>query len=376
MRIHRHHPLGAGEPGEERFQRLGIDAACRSHCFHEHFAADGRGLHRPISHPGAVRAHATRRSATRPSATCFSDTCPGAVRPNAVRLPLDRVHHRGGRGESGIQTARMPRHPGVVHRAGRRQVPQQPVEQRHIRTGRERDVQIRSLGRGSAARVQHHHLGAARLPGRCQSLVQHRVTPRGVAAHQHHQGRLVQVLVNSRHHILAERAHMSGHRGRHAQPRVGVDVAATDEALHQLVGDVIVLGQALARHVERHAVRPMHRDRGCEPCGNQVQRRVPAHGAPIHGRPGQPPHIIQRRGKRGAFRAQPAPVGRMVRVGCDDAVRPCHYPASHPAIRAGGMNRSSGTRVHRRTTQRRVMGGGHDPTASRIRPSSSRAATV
>ena len=43
---------------------------------------------------------------------------------------------------------------------------------------------------------------------------------------------------------------MAGDGGGHAEPGVGVDVAGADEALHQLVGDVVVLGQELAGDIE------------------------------------------------------------------------------------------------------------------------------
>ena len=50
---------------------------------------------------------------------------------------------------------------------------------------------------------------------------------------------------------------MTRHRRRHAKPGIGVDIAAADEALHQLVGDVVVLGQELAGDIEGDSVRPM-----------------------------------------------------------------------------------------------------------------------
>jgi hypothetical protein len=53
--------------------------------------------------------------------------------------------------------------------------------------------------------------------------------------------------------------------GRHAQPRIGVDIGAADEALHQLVGDVIVLGQQLPGEIERDRVRARARDDALKP---------------------------------------------------------------------------------------------------------------
>ncbi|MNR53681.1 hypothetical protein D3C85_1737320 [compost metagenome] len=50
---------------------------------------------------------------------------------------------------------------------------------------------------------------------------------------------------------------MAGHRGGHAEARIGVDIRRTDEALHQLVGDVVIFGQQLTGDVEGNRVRPM-----------------------------------------------------------------------------------------------------------------------
>ena len=53
---------------------------------------------------------------------------------------------------------------------------------------------------------------------------------------------------------------MAGDRRGHAQTRIGVDIGRADEALHQLVGDVIVLGQQLAGEIEGDRIRAVLRD--------------------------------------------------------------------------------------------------------------------
>src|SRR5439155_15357299 len=63
---------------------------------------------------------------------------------------------------------------------------------------------------------------------------------------------------------LSERAFVPGDRGSHAQARVGVDVRRTDEALHQLVGDVIVLGEQLPGQIKRDGVRGLLRRQQAE----------------------------------------------------------------------------------------------------------------
>ena len=80
---------------------------------------------------------------------------------------------------------------------------------------------------------------------------------------------------------------MAGDRRRHAQPRIGVDIGRADEALHQLVGDVVVLGEQLAREIERDRVRPVALDdaleavrrRGRAPCPSRRARACRRAGA-------------------------------------------------------------------------------------------------
>ena len=69
---------------------------------------------------------------------------------------------------------------------------------------------------------------------------------------------------------------MAGDRRGLAQPRVGVDVAAADKALHQLVGDIIILGEELPGDVERHRIGTVFGDCPGEALGDQIERRVPA----------------------------------------------------------------------------------------------------
>src|SRR3546814_20192715 len=73
------------------------------------------------------------------------------------------------------------------------------------------------------------------------------MAPGGVRSDKDDQVRLIKVGIGSGHHILAKGADVSCDRARHAQAGVGVDVAAADEALHQLVRDIIILRQQLPR---------------------------------------------------------------------------------------------------------------------------------
>ncbi len=146
-----------------------------------------------------------------------------------------------------------------------RQPHQQTVEQMHIGAGRQRQVQVRELRRGRASRIDGDDLHARTLLARRrQPLQQHGMAPCRVGTHQHHQIRGIQVLITHRNHVLAEGTPVAGDGRGHAQARIGVDVRRADVALHELVGDVVILGQQLARHVERHGLRTVTLDATAE----------------------------------------------------------------------------------------------------------------
>jgi hypothetical protein len=101
------------------------------------------------------------------------------------------------------------------------------------------------------------------------------MAPGGVRADEHDEVGLVEVGIHARHGIGAEGAAVAGNRGRHAQARVGVDVGRADEALHQLVGHVIILGEELAREIEGDRVRPVLRDDVPQTSRDAVESAVP-----------------------------------------------------------------------------------------------------
>ena len=71
-----------------------------------------------------------------------------------------------------------------------------------------------------------------------------------------------QILIGAGHRVGAEGALVPRHGRGHAEPGIGVDVGRADEALHQLVGDVVILGQQLARDVEGNGLAAMLADGG------------------------------------------------------------------------------------------------------------------
>ena len=163
-----------------------------------------------------------------------------------------------------------------IERTALEQPAQQAVPQLGVGARPDRQVQVGALAGGRAARIDVDDAHAALGPRHLDALVQHRVAPGGVGAHQHHQVGQLQVVVVLRHDVGAEGAAMPRHRRGHAQPRVGVDVRRADEALRQLVGDVVVLGQQLPGQVEGDRLRPMHVDDAAQAGRHMVERFVPA----------------------------------------------------------------------------------------------------
>ena len=123
---------------------------------------------------------------------------------------------------------------------------QQARPQHAVGAGPDRQLQVDAFAGRRAARVDVDDAHAALAACGLDALVQDRVAPGGIGARQHHEIGELQVVVALRHHVGPERPAMAGNRRGHAQPRVGVDVRRADEALGQLVGDVIVLRQQLA----------------------------------------------------------------------------------------------------------------------------------
>ena len=108
-----------------------------------------------------------------------------------------------------------------------------------------------AVRRGSMVTTLHLRAGGL---GGGEALVEDRVAPGEVGADEDDEVGLLEILVGAGHGVGAEGAAVAGDGGGHAEAGVGVDVGGADEALHQLVGDVVVLGQELAGAVDRDAL--------------------------------------------------------------------------------------------------------------------------
>ncbi len=169
------------------------------------------------------------------------------------------------------------------------------------------------------------------------------MAPGRVGADQHDQVGLVEILVAARHRVGAEGPPVRRDRARHAQPRIGVDVRRADEALRELVGDVVILGQQLPREIEGDRVRPVLLGDRAQLAHDGVEGGVPRDPGAVDLRMEQPVLQRQRLAERRALGAQAAVIGRMLGVARDAGaalpVRGREHAASDPAIGAGGPHR-------------------------------------
>ena len=203
-------------------------------------------------------------------------------------------------------------------------------------------MQIRRFGGGRAPRIDDHQPQLRSLLAQRQDpLHQHRMAPGEVRPDQHQQISLVQIGVLNRHDIFTEGAHMPGHGRGHAQPRVGIDVRGADVALHQLVGDVVVLRQQLTGNIQRHGIRPVLVDAGAQRDRPRRTVRYPSLTlAPSTSGYSSRPCVTQRGSQRRALGAESTEVGGMVGIAahCDAAVGGAlrEHAAAHPAVGACG----------------------------------------
>ncbi len=140
------------------------------------------------------------------------------------------------------------------------------------------------------------------------------MTPGCVGADQDDEVSQLQILVTARYQVAAERPLVPGHGRGHAQTRVRIDVGGADETLHQLVSDVVILGQQLPGHIQRHRVGPVLANDALEAARDLGQRPIPrgALAADLWMQKATvEPHSV---GQGRTLRAQAPEVGWMIRV--------------------------------------------------------------
>ena len=76
-----------------------------------------------------------------------------------------------------------------------------------------------------------------------------------VGTNQHYQIGQIEIVVTAGRAIGAQAAGVSRHRRTHAEPGIGIEVVAAQGPFEQLVGDVVILGEELARAIHGQARR-------------------------------------------------------------------------------------------------------------------------
>ena len=232
---------------------------------------------------------------------------------------------------------------GAVDRVGFRQMRQQSVEQHRIAAGAQRQMQIRALAGRGPARVDDDDaaIGILRFC-RQHARMQDRMAPGGVGADQHQQIGLFQIFIATGNRVAAEGALVADHAGGHAQPRIGVDIGGADKPLRELVDDVVILGEQLARNVEGHRIRPVLADRFAESVGDMRQRGIPACRLSVDHGLEQAPFEPDGFGQRRSLGAELAEIGGMQGIAADgDRTRRVPLSqdaAADAAIGTGGLD--------------------------------------
>ncbi len=174
------------------------------------------------------------------------------------------------------------------------QIRQQRIKQVGIGSRLDGQMQIRQIAGGGAARVDHHDFQIrVGFFGGGHALIQNRVCPGGVAAHQHQQFGLLQIFIAAGHGIGAKGAFVAGHCRGHAQAGIGIQIGAANKTFHQLVGDVVILSQDLPGRVDRNRLWPVRVQNLSDFVADHIQSGVPGDVLASHGGMQQPLISVQ-----------------------------------------------------------------------------------
>ena len=152
---------------------------------------------------------------------------------------------------------------------------EQSTKKRRIGARRNGKKKIGALSGRGPARVDNNDLRSTLTLVFGHALKEHRMAPRRIRADENEKIGLIKILVDPRHRIGAEGTAVAGNRRCHAQARVGVDIGRPDEALHQFVGDVVVLGEKLSGEIKGNGVGPIARNDVLEAIRHLVKRCRP-----------------------------------------------------------------------------------------------------
>ena len=182
---------------------------------------------------------------------------------------------------------------------------------------------------GFDPRAQHHKPRAARRARILHPLQQQRMRQQRRHVGDQDQVGAVDILQRGGHHIFAIGGAL--HAAYHAAPG-GMDVSRPQKALHQLVGDIIILGQQAAANMQRHAARPMTRLHGGQTPRDQRYGIVPCRALPLDLRVQQAPVQVRHGGQHVRTFAKTPDIGGMRLVALDPqvAIRAGHRPHAAP----------------------------------------------
>ena len=206
--------------------------------------------------------------------------------------------------------------------AGLHQQVQQPVQQGQVGAGPKLQEQVGGLGGGGAPRVDHDQFRPGAHPVH-HPQVQDRVAVGHVRPDHQEHVRVIEVGVRPGRGVRAEGQLVTGAGAGHAEPRVRLDLVGADEALGQLVRQVLRLQRHLPRHVQRHGVGTVGVDQLPQPAAHLGDRlaggaglwRGAAGGADHRGL--QPSGRGEHGRAGGPLGAQPAPIRRVLLVAGD-----------------------------------------------------------
>ncbi len=171
------------------------------------------------------------------------------------------------------ETFRMCTDPRKIRQPFPEQHMQHRIEEPDVGTRQDCQMQIGAGSGIRAARIDHDdaHLRAGGF-GRFDATVSDGVCVGRVGAGNQQAIGVIEILICTGWCIDAKGLLIGCHGAGHAQARIGVDVVGADQALGELVEDVIVLGQQLPGNIESDCIRPVFTDdlrkalRGCIQC--------------------------------------------------------------------------------------------------------------
>ena len=141
----------------------------------------------------------------------------------------------------------------LVDRVGFKQVREQRGKQRNVAIRFDRKVQVDNVRSHCPPRIDEDDLHFGPLVfGSGDTLIEDGMAPGEIRTDKNDEVGNLEIFIAARNGVRSERALVPGNGGSHAEARIGIDVRGADEALHQLVSDIVIFRQQLTRDIKRH----------------------------------------------------------------------------------------------------------------------------